>query len=161
MVVESGGVASNTSVGPLGEVDVFGTAIGTTLSGTKVFYFGPQLSQLVVESGGVASNTAISTDATEQVNAGGFDNSALIGGGTQYDYGSASGDTIYGGGFQIVESGGKAAARRSAAAAPEGAGRRLQVSRLCLGGGSVRINERSNDVRRRGQLVQQLQPLRS
>jgi len=40
---------------------------------------------------------------------------------------------------------------------PEGAGRRLQVSRLCLGGGSVRINERSNDVRRRGQLVQQLQ----
>ena len=40
---------------------------------------------------------------------------------------------------------------------PETAGRRLQVSRLCLGGGSVRINERSNDVRRRGQLVQQLQ----
>ena len=44
---------------------------------------------------------------------------------------------------------------------PETAGRRLQVSRLCLGGGSLRINERSNDVRRRGQLVQQLQPLRS
>ena len=103
LVVESGGVTSNTSVGPFGKIDVFGTAIGTTLSGAN-----SGVSQLVVESGGVASSTAISANATEQVNAGGFDNSARISGGTQYDYGSASGDTIYGGGFQIVESGGTA-----------------------------------------------------
>ena len=34
-----------------------------------------------------------------------------LGSGTQYDYGTASGDTIYGGGFQIGESGGKASGR--------------------------------------------------
>jgi hypothetical protein len=44
---------------------------------------------------------------------------------------------------------------------PEGAGRRLQFSRLYLGSGSVRIHERSDDIRRGDQLVQQLQPLRS
>jgi hypothetical protein len=44
---------------------------------------------------------------------------------------------------------------------PKAAGRRLHFSRLCLGSGSVRIDERSNDLRCRDQLVQQLQPLRA
>ena len=44
---------------------------------------------------------------------------------------------------------------------PEGAGRRLQVSRLGLGNSGIgRVDEQGNDGRRGDQLVQQFQPLR-
>src|SRR5215469_3835764 len=59
VVVDSGGVASSTNVGPLGELDVFGTAIDTTVSGSGNGLDSPvEVSELIVESGGVASNTS-------------------------------------------------------------------------------------------------------
>jgi autotransporter passenger strand-loop-strand repeat protein len=53
-----------------------------------------------------AAGTTIVAGGSETVSAGGIDHGARISGGTQYDYGSASGDMIFGGGAQVVYAGG-------------------------------------------------------
>ena len=60
-----------------------------------------------VLSGGVASGTVVSSGGTEIVSAGGTDDGTQISGGTQLDYGMASGTTVFTG-SQVVESGGTA-----------------------------------------------------
>ena len=86
------GVADGTTISSGGNVWVYGTANGTTDNGS-----------LVVD--GLASGTIVNSGGTESVLFGGIDVGAQISGGTQYDYGSTNGDTIYSG-FQIVEAGG-------------------------------------------------------
>ena len=99
-VVERGGTASGTTI--LGGTQlVFGLASGTTIyaGGTEI------VNEYDISPSATAIGTTIHTGGLEIVNAGGTDLGASISGGTQYDYGSASGDTIYGG-FQVVEAGG-------------------------------------------------------
>ena len=80
-VVEAGGTASGTTVSSGGTLDVL--------------------------SGGLADPTTILSGGTEIVSAGGSDDGAKISGGTQLDYGLASGATIVTG-SQVVEAGGTA-----------------------------------------------------
>ena len=80
-VVETGGTASGTTVSSGGTLDVL--------------------------SGGLADPTTILSGGTEIVSAGGTDDGAKISGGTQLDYGLASGATIVTG-SQVVEAGGTA-----------------------------------------------------
>jgi fibronectin-binding autotransporter adhesin len=68
-VVESGGLASNTTVANGGTLDV--------------------------ESGGVADPTVILSGGTENVSAGGTDSGAQISGGAQLVFGSATGATVF------------------------------------------------------------------
>ena len=56
-------------------------------------------------AGGLADPTTIYAGGMEIVNAGGTDNGARISGGTQLDYGHASGATVFAG-SQVVEAGG-------------------------------------------------------
>jgi autotransporter passenger strand-loop-strand repeat protein len=68
---------------------------------------------LTVLSGGFADPATIYSGGSETIGAGGTDLGAQISGGTQSDYGFASGVTIYGG-SQVVESGGTATATNGA-----------------------------------------------
>ena len=81
LIVKSGGTVSNTTVSSGGTLDVL--------------------------SGGLADPTTIYSGGTEIVSAGGTDFGAQISGGTQLDYGVASGATVFAG-SQVVESGGTA-----------------------------------------------------
>ena len=56
---------------------------------------------------GIANGTTIRNAGSEIVSAGGFDQRAVVFG-TQTDFGSAAGDTIYFHGSQFVEAGGVA-----------------------------------------------------
>src|SRR5580704_8276147 len=79
-----------------------GTASGTTVSSGGA---------LDVLSGGFADPTTIFSGGSEVVSAGGEDVGALISGGAQYDYGTATSTTINGNGSQrnqLVEHGGTA-----------------------------------------------------
>ena len=80
-VVESGGIASVTAVSGGGALDIL--------------------------SGGRADAAAIFVGGTETVSARGTDDGARISGGTQFDYGLASGAIVFAG-AQVVESGGAA-----------------------------------------------------
>jgi fibronectin-binding autotransporter adhesin len=73
-----------------------GSTIDTTVSGGG---------SLVVSSGGFADPTIIYVGGSETVGAGGTDLGAQISGGTQFDYGFASGVTIFTG-SQVIEAGG-------------------------------------------------------
>jgi autotransporter passenger strand-loop-strand repeat protein len=98
----AGHLVQNITVPPtVSSGQTLNVSSGQTSNGVTVLSGGT----LNVLSGGTASNT-LDSGGSETVSAHGIDHGALIRGGTQYDYGSASGDTIYGGGFQIVESGG-------------------------------------------------------
>jgi autotransporter passenger strand-loop-strand repeat protein len=79
--VESGGTGSNTVVSSSGS--------------------------LVVLSGGLADPATIYSGGSETIRAGATDDGAHISGGTQFDYGLASGVTIFTG-SQVVSSGGTA-----------------------------------------------------
>jgi autotransporter passenger strand-loop-strand repeat protein len=60
-------------------------------------------------SGGLADPTTIYSGGSEIISAHGTDLGALISGGTQLDYGLASGATVFAG-WQVVEAGGTASA---------------------------------------------------
>jgi autotransporter passenger strand-loop-strand repeat protein len=96
--IGSGYVISNAMVASRTlEVASGGLVSNTTVSGGGT---------LIVLSGGHADPTTILSGGSETVSAGGEDDGALISGGTQYVYGSASGTTVFNGGTQVVESGG-------------------------------------------------------
>jgi autotransporter passenger strand-loop-strand repeat protein len=99
-----------------GEQDVFGTASGATVfAGSQVVESGGTASNttvssggtLVISSGGLADPTTIYAGGSETISSGGADDGAQISGGTQFDYGLASGATVLTG-LQVVDSGGTA-----------------------------------------------------
>jgi autotransporter passenger strand-loop-strand repeat protein len=95
-VVAPDGLATGTILSG-GEQDVFGSAVGTTVS----------VGVLTVESGGIV-NGAVLSGGTEIVSAGGIDfGTTISSGGVQLDYGVASGVAIFGG-LEVVASGGTA-----------------------------------------------------
>jgi autotransporter passenger strand-loop-strand repeat protein len=111
-------VASGATVLSGGSQTDLGTTVATVVSsgGTEIVSSGGTASNtvistggsLVVGSGGVADPTVISSGGSETVSSGGTDLGALISGGTQLDFGFASGVTIFTG-SQVV-----AAARQAA-----------------------------------------------
>ncbi len=84
--------------GGIETVESGGTAINTVVSSGG---------SLVVLSDGFADPTVIYTGGSETISAGGTDTGAQISGGTQFDYGPATGATIFTG-SQVVRSGGVA-----------------------------------------------------
>jgi len=125
-VVESGGTASNTTIsGGIEIVSAHGTDDGAQISGGKQDVYGYASGGMVltgaqvIESAGTASGTIVSlgfetvglrifiVGGTEIVSAHGTDLGAKISGGAQFDYGLASGATVFTG-AQVVESGGTA-----------------------------------------------------
>ena len=96
LIVESGGTAKYTLSGGTEIVSDGGTALDTVVSSGGT---------LIVLSGGFADPTVISSGGSEVVSAHGTDLGALISGGTQLDFGLASGSTIFHGGSQVVEIG--------------------------------------------------------
>jgi autotransporter passenger strand-loop-strand repeat protein len=110
-IVESGGVASSTKLrGGSETISAHGTDFAAQISGGTQFVYGSATSAVIVggaqaiKAGGTASGTIVSV-GSETVSAGGKDLAAQISGGTQLDYGVASGGTNNGGTL-IVESGG-------------------------------------------------------
>ena len=133
--ISSGGTASGAIVQVDGADDVSGgTTIGTTLSGgtetifdsgvasgTIVSSGGSQFVNSsgfatatvissggfeVVSSGGVASGTTIQAGGSETILAGGLDSAALLVGGTQTVFGTASNVVLDANAVQVVSSGG-------------------------------------------------------
>jgi autotransporter passenger strand-loop-strand repeat protein len=106
--VYSGGTESGAIINNGGFLQL-GTGIsGSTLgAGTGVNITVSSGGSFVVLSGGLADPTTIYAGGSETVRAGGTDLGALISGGTQFDYGLASGATVFAG-SQVVESGGSA-----------------------------------------------------
>ncbi len=98
----AGGTDSGTIVSSGGSEYDFGTAGGDTLSGGGVQY---------VESAATATATTLVSGGIEDILAGGTDSGAIVSsGGSEYDFGTASGDTLSRGGVQFVYSGGAASA---------------------------------------------------
>jgi fibronectin-binding autotransporter adhesin len=87
--VSGGETAADVVVGSGGTLNVLsgGSAIDFTVSGGGL---------LTISSGGYADPGTLSA-GTEYISAGGTDNGTLISGGTQVDYGSATGDFIFAG----------------------------------------------------------------
>jgi autotransporter passenger strand-loop-strand repeat protein len=98
ITISGGQTSSGLVVGSGQVVDVLS---GGTASNTIVLAGGT----LKVESGGTADPTIISAGGSEIISGGGSDLGALISGGTQLDYGYASGATAFFGGSQVVETG--------------------------------------------------------
>jgi autotransporter passenger strand-loop-strand repeat protein len=98
--ITSGQASSGITVLSGGTFDVLsgGTASNTNVSSGGTF---------AVLSGGFADPTVVSSGGTETISAGGTDLGAQISGGSQFDYGVASGATVLGG-SQVIESGGTA-----------------------------------------------------
>ena len=90
---------------PIGSGGIVVVESGGTVSGATVSNGGT----LIVSSGGLADPTTVLSGGTEVVSFGGADEGALVSGGTQLVFGSASGVTV-GTGAQVVLAGGVAVA---------------------------------------------------
>ncbi len=99
----SDGTITNVNGATLTSGSIQTVSSGGTATNTKVDHGGT----LVVSSGGMADPIRIFSGGTEIVRAGGTDDGAQISGGTQLDYGLATGATVFSG-SEVVESGGKA-----------------------------------------------------
>jgi autotransporter passenger strand-loop-strand repeat protein len=121
--VDFGGTALGT-VDSGGTDNVYGSANGTIVSsggtetvesgGTAIDTVVSSGGSLVVASSGIADPTTIYSSGSETISAGGTDDGALISGGTQFDYGFASGVTVFAG-SQVVDSGGTASSTTTSA----------------------------------------------
>ncbi len=95
-IVESSGGAANGTALSGGTQYVYGSATGTTATSG---------SEIVVELAGSMSGANLGSGAIEVIY--GTDRATTVSGGaTQYDYASASGDTVLSGGVGIIEVGG-------------------------------------------------------
>jgi autotransporter passenger strand-loop-strand repeat protein len=94
--IASGGTVSGEIIVSSGGsvlVDSGGTVLDTRISSGGLLH---------VSSGGLADPTTIFSGGSEIVSAGGTDNGAQISGGEQDVFGSASGATIFSGGFELA-----------------------------------------------------------
>ena len=113
-VVESAGIANDTTVSSDGTQFVYGIASGTAiLAGSQVIEGGGTAISTVVSSGGgmqtvnagaTASGTTISTSGLQLVESGGLAVSATVGG-EQDVFGSAAATVVGSGGTQVLEKG--------------------------------------------------------
>jgi autotransporter passenger strand-loop-strand repeat protein len=92
------GTATGTIVGSgsFQDIEIGGTATGTTLSGGIQYDYG------------TASNTTVNSNSTQAVEAGATATGTTLSGGSQYDYGTASGTIVDSGSQQVIQSGGTA-----------------------------------------------------
>ena len=98
MNVSNGGVAQEFEVASGGIANVFWRGATSNMQVDRG-------ANLIVSSGGSADLTAIASGGSETISSGGTDNGALIRGGVQDVFDTASGATISAG-LQVVESGG-------------------------------------------------------
>jgi autotransporter passenger strand-loop-strand repeat protein len=97
------GAIANVKGATLTSGSIQNVSSGGTAINTSVGYAGA----MMVSSGGLADPAVIGSGGSEIINAGGTDDGAKISGGVQFDYGLASGGTLFAG-TQVVESGASA-----------------------------------------------------